>query len=150
MLIKIPSEYLQPRSNQYARTWNISGVVAEEKLRFLVMCDSGSYLDKKRLMMTVLAVPCSPIKSTAWKTWAVDMQQFEWETMLMELEKASWLEIFHDWRSFSHLALLVDGLNKEVCAHVIYVGHQDGAIIWCWIWRIDILFYTRAPVDPPT
>lgn len=41
------------------------GVVAEEKLRLLPMWTSGSYLDMKLLMMTVLAVPCSPISKTA-------------------------------------------------------------------------------------
>lgn len=48
-----------------ADTWNMSGVVAEEKLRLLPMWTSGSNLDMKLLIITVLAVPCSPISKTA-------------------------------------------------------------------------------------
>ena len=45
----------------FKKTWNILGVVALLKLRDFVMCCSGSYLLAYPLIMTVLAVPCSPI-----------------------------------------------------------------------------------------
>jgi len=45
-------------------TWNMFGVVALLKLRALVRWTSGSYFAAYPLIMTVLAVPCSPISST--------------------------------------------------------------------------------------
>jgi len=41
------------------------GVEADEKLKLLLRCMSGSCLDMLPLIMTVLAVPCSPISNTA-------------------------------------------------------------------------------------
>jgi len=46
-------------------TWKINGVVADEKFKLLAMWLSGLYFDIKPLMITVFAVPCSPISRTA-------------------------------------------------------------------------------------
>ena len=46
-------------------TWKSIGVEAEEKLKDLKRCFSGLYLEAYPLTITVLAVPCSPITSTA-------------------------------------------------------------------------------------
>lgn len=60
-----PKTIKQRQSRHFCFTWNMSGVVAEEKLRLLPMWVSGSYFDIQLLMITVLAVPCSPISKTA-------------------------------------------------------------------------------------
>lgn len=44
----------------------MSGVVVLEKFSVFVMCCSGLYLCVYPLIMTVLAVPCSPISNTAF------------------------------------------------------------------------------------
>lgn len=48
-------------------TWNIMGVEAEEKLKLLLRWTSGSFLAMLPLIITVFAVPCSPISNTAWE-----------------------------------------------------------------------------------
>lgn len=53
----------------------MKGVVADEKLRLLAMWFSGLYFDMYPLMMTVLAVPCSPISRTAWR-WKENSNDF--------------------------------------------------------------------------
>lgn len=55
---------LYEKINHYY-TWKINGVVADEKFKLLVMCFSGLYFDIKPLIVTVFAVPCSPISRTA-------------------------------------------------------------------------------------
>lgn len=56
-----------------ALTWKCPGSVADEKFKLLLKCCSRSYLDMYPLIMTVFAVPCSPISRTACAQWSVDM-----------------------------------------------------------------------------
>ena len=46
-------------------TWNMLGVVADEKFIDFERWTSGSYLPQFPWIVTVLAVPCSPINNTA-------------------------------------------------------------------------------------
>lgn len=49
----------------YIFTWNINGSVADEKFKHFDKCCSGSYFFTYALIMTVFAVPCSPVSKTA-------------------------------------------------------------------------------------
>lgn len=50
----------------------------------------------------------------------------------------------------SHLALLSDGLNEEICSNIVHIGDQDGAVLWGEFGWIHVLLHSGAPVDPLT
>lgn len=118
-------------------SWREVEVLGDVRFRVIFRQETLNY---DRLSSSLLSDQQHGLKHTSRerKKWHIN-EQCWWK-----------LIVLYDWTAFPHLALLADGLYKEVCANVVHVGHQDGAVIWCWVWGINILLYARAPVDPLT
>lgn len=90
--------------------------------------------------MTVLAVPCSPISSTAWKKNSSDQIPKEFD---VSGKKYCLIKVL-----LNYLVLLGDRVNEEVGSDVVHVWYQDTGEVRDRVRRVDVLVHSTGPVLP--